>query len=51
MDAAFQIQTDYAKSAYEAFLAQATKFGEMYTVFAKDAFKTIEAAPAAKAGK
>ena len=51
MDAAFQIQTDYAKSAYEAFLAQATKVGEMYTVFAKDAFKAVEAAPAAKAGK
>ncbi len=50
LDAALQIQTDYAKSAYEAFMAQATKFGEMYSGFAKDAFKPVEAA-VAKAGK
>ena len=46
LDAAFQIQTDYAKSAYEAFVAQATKFGELYTNLAKDAFKPVEAAVA-----
>ena len=50
MEAAFQIQTDYAKSAYEAFLAQTTKMSELYTGLAKTAFKPAEAA-VAKAGK
>ncbi len=44
LDAAFQIQSDYAKSAYEAFIAQATKFGELYTGLAKDAMKPVEVA-------
>lgn len=46
LDAAFQIQTDYAKTAYESFVAQATKFGELYTNLAKDAFKPVETAVA-----
>jgi len=46
LDSAIQIQSDYAKSAYEAFIAQATKFGELYTNLAKDAFKPVEAAVA-----
>lgn len=50
LDAAFQIQTDYAKTAYEAFVAQATKIGELYTNLAKDAFKPVETA-VAKASK
>ncbi len=43
IDKAFEIQADYAKSAYEAFVAQATKMGELYTAIAKDAFKPFEA--------
>ena len=43
-DAAFQLQSDYAKSAYEGFVAQATKMGELYTNFAKEAFKPVETA-------
>ncbi|MBV1707132.1 MAG: phasin family protein [Hyphomicrobiales bacterium] len=43
-DAAFQIQSDYAKSAYESFIAQATKIGELYTNIAKEAFKPVEVA-------
>ena len=50
LDKAFEIQSDYAKSAYEAFVAQATKVGALYTSFAKEAFKPIEGA-IAKAGK
>jgi phasin family protein len=46
LDAAFQIQTDYAKTAYESFVAQTTKFGELYTNLAKDAFKPVETAVA-----
>lgn len=45
-DAAFQIQSEYAKTAYEGFVAQATKMGELYTNMAKDAFKPVEAAMA-----
>ncbi|MBX9740429.1 MAG: phasin family protein [Beijerinckiaceae bacterium] len=43
LDSAVQIQSEYAKSAYEGFVAQATKFGEMYTSLAKEAFKPVEA--------
>lgn len=43
LDSAVQIQSDYAKSAYEGFVAQATKFGELYTNLAKEAFKPVEA--------
>lgn len=45
-DAAFQIQSDYVKSAYEAFVAQTTKMGELYTSLAKEAIKPVEAAVA-----
>ena len=43
LDSAVQIQTDFAKSSYETFVAQATKFGELYTNLAKEAFKPVEA--------
>ncbi len=42
MEAALKIQQDYAKSAYEAFVAQASKFSEHYTSIAKEAFKPVE---------
>jgi hypothetical protein len=53
IDKAFEIQADYAKTAYEGLVAQATKMGELYTAMAKDAFKPFEAViakatPAAK---
>lgn len=53
IDKAFEIQADYAKTAYEGLVAQATKMGELYTTMAKDAFKPFEAViakatPAAK---
>ena len=44
LDKAIEIQTDYAKTAYEGFVAQATKIGELYTNLAKDAFKPWEMA-------
>ena len=43
-DAAFKIQSDYAKAAYEGFVAQATKIGELYTNLAKEAFKPVQTA-------
>lgn len=42
LDKAMEIQTDYVKSAYEGFVAQATKVGEMYADIAKDAYKPFE---------
>ncbi len=42
LDNAIEIQSEYAKSAYEGFLAQATKLGEFYTHLAKEAFKPVE---------
>lgn len=53
MDKAFEVQADYAKTAYEGFVAQVTKMGELYAAMAKEAFKPLEAAmskatPAAK---
>ncbi len=43
LDKAIELQSDFAKSAYEGFVAQATKIGELYTTMAKDAFKPFEA--------
>ncbi len=42
LDDAIQTQSQYAKSAYEGFVAQATKIGELYTNLAKEAFKPVE---------
>jgi hypothetical protein len=41
IDEAIQLQSDFAKSAYEDFVAQATKIGEMYSNLAKEAFKPV----------
>ena len=40
---AIEIQSDYVKSAYESFIAEATKIGELYTGFAKETYKPFEA--------
>ncbi len=44
LDNAIQIQSEYAKSAYEGFVAQATKMGELYSSLAKEAFRPWESA-------
>lgn len=43
LDKAIEVQADYAKQAYEGFVAQATKMGELYVAMAKDAYKPFEA--------
>ena len=48
IDEAIQLQSDFVKAAYEDFVAQATKVGEMYSSLAKEAFKPINVAPAAQ---
>ena len=42
LDKAIEVQTDFLKSAYEGFVAQSTKMGELYAGLAKDAFKPYE---------
>src|ERR1700747_790407 len=42
LDKAFEIQTAYAKTAYEGFVAQATKMGELYVDLAKEGYKQLE---------
>ena len=51
LDKAIELQTDYAKTAYEAFIAQATKVGDMYADIAKEAYKPFEAAVAKASAK
>ena len=43
IDKAMEIQTDYAKTAYEGFVAQATRMGELYADLAKETYKPFEA--------
>lgn len=42
LDKAIEVQSDYAKTAYEAYVAHATKVGELVTDLAKEAFKPVE---------
>jgi len=42
LEKAIEIQQDYLKSAYEGFVAQATKMTELYSEFAKEAYKPYE---------
>jgi len=42
-EAAFELQTNYARSAYENFVSETTRLGEMYADLAKSAYKPYEA--------
>jgi hypothetical protein len=42
LEKAIEIQADYAKTAYEGFVAQATKIGELYADLAKETYKPFE---------
>ena len=42
LEKAIEVQSDYAKSAYETFVAEATKLGELYADLAKEAYKPFE---------
>ena len=42
VDKAIEVQTEYAKTAYEGFVAEATKLGELYTDLAKETYKPFE---------
>jgi phasin family protein len=42
LEKAIEVQSEFAKSAYEGFVAQATKMGELYTDLAKESYKPLE---------
>ena len=42
VEKAVEIQQDYLKGAYEGFVTQATKIGELYANVAKEAYKPYE---------
>jgi hypothetical protein len=43
-DSAIQIQSEFAKTSYASFIAEATKLSELYANLARDAFKPVETA-------
>jgi hypothetical protein len=52
LDQAITIQTDFAKTAYEGFVSQVTKIGELYSELFKETYKSFESnLPKAAPGK
>ena len=46
---AFEIQSQYAKKAYDTWIAEASKLSEMYVSLARNAYKPVEQTVAKKA--
>lgn len=44
LEAAIQLQSSYAKTAMESYVAEMTKLAEMYSDVAKESFKPVETA-------
>ena len=42
LDKAIEVQTEFAKSAYETFMAESQKIAGLYTDLAKQSFKPLE---------
>jgi hypothetical protein len=42
LDKAIEVQTEYAKTAYEGFVAEASKLSELYSDLAKETYKPFE---------
>jgi hypothetical protein len=51
LEHAIEIQSQYAKKAYDSWVAEASKLGEMYAAVARDAYKPVEQAVAKRAPK
>ena len=49
VEQAVEIQSQYAKKAYDTYVAEFSKLGEMYAGLAKDAYMPVEAAFTKKA--
>jgi phasin family protein len=44
LETAMEVQSDFLKSSYEGLVAESTKLSELYTDFAKAAYKPFESA-------
>lgn len=44
IETALEVQSDYVKSAYEGFMSQATKLGDLYGDLARETYKPFESA-------
>ncbi len=42
LETAMEVQSEYLKSSYQDFVAEATKLGELYADLAKEAYKPFE---------
>ena len=42
LEKAIEVHTEYAKTAYEGFVAKASKIGELYADLAKETYKPFE---------
>lgn len=42
LESAVEVQTEYLRSSYEDFVAQAAKFGQLYTDLARQAYRPLE---------
>ncbi len=42
LEKAMEVQTEYLKSSYEGFVAEAAKLGELYVDLAKEAYRPFE---------
>jgi hypothetical protein len=42
IEKAIEVQSDFVKSSYEGFVAEATKLGELYADLAKESYKPFE---------
>lgn len=51
LESVIEIQSQYAKKAYDTWIAEASKIGEMYAAVARDAYKPVEQAVAKKGSK
>ena len=49
IEQAVEIQSQYTKKAYDNYIAEVSKLGEMYVGLAKDAYKPVEVALSKKA--
>ena len=48
IEQAIEIQSQYAKKAYDTYMAEMSKLGDMYVGLAKNAYKPVESALAKK---
>ena len=49
LESVIEIQSQYAKKAYDTWVVEASKLGEMYAAVARDAYKPVEKAVTKKA--